>query len=155
MIIPWSLKAQGNTLIEVMVTILVVSVGLLGMASLQLKSIALNHDSAIRLDAVNLAYDVSDRLFVNALAASAGEYTIALGAIETTPANVDTVAEEDLNRWLRTANLFNGDFSITSMAAAGTEPAFYEIRICWADKFKAGVQAQCDNDYKYQAVRKN
>ncbi|MCJ8299834.1 MAG: type IV pilus modification protein PilV, partial [Pseudomonadales bacterium] len=49
----------GSGLIEILVTVLVVSVGLLGMASLQLKSMSLNHTAYQRLQAVNLAYEMA------------------------------------------------------------------------------------------------
>jgi len=44
---------KGSTLIEVLITMLVVSIGLLGMASLQLRAMTLNHAALQRLHAIN------------------------------------------------------------------------------------------------------
>ena len=55
-------KATGFTLIEVLVTMLILAVGLLGIAALQLKGLQFNHDSALRSQISNLAYDIADRM---------------------------------------------------------------------------------------------
>lgn len=53
---------SGFTLIEVLVTMLILAVGLLGIAALQLKGLQFNHDSALRSQISNLAYDIADRM---------------------------------------------------------------------------------------------
>ncbi len=144
---------RGSTLIEVLVTVLIVAVGLLGMSNLQLKSTMLSHDSSIRADAANLAHDISDRLYVNALAASAGFYTFALTDSKIANSDVDSVAEEDLNRWADTVASFRGKFAISSAAASAGKPAHYLMRICWPDRL-AAAPTTCDNEFRYEAARK-
>ena len=56
---------RGLTLIEVMVAVLVMSIGLLGMASLQLNALRGNTGAFWRSQATWFAYDMSDRLRSN------------------------------------------------------------------------------------------
>lgn len=61
----------GTTLIEVLVTILVMSVGLLGLAALQGFSLQAGQSAYYRTQATNLAYEVTDFARVNRSAAMA------------------------------------------------------------------------------------
>ncbi len=153
MIIILKVREKGSTLIEVLITVLIVAVGLLGMANLQLKSTMLSNDSSIRAEAANLAHEIADRLYVNALSASAGLYTFALADPKIPAADVDSVVEEDLNRWVDSAANFRGKFAISNIVASAGKPAFYLMRICWPDKL-ALTPTTCDNEFRYEAARK-
>src|SRR5262249_23001163 len=87
--------ARGFTLVEVLVTLVVMSIGLLGLAALQLTSLKANHGSATRTQAVYLAYDIIERMRANPTATSAHGYDIAIGAVGT----AGTVAGDDLVAW--------------------------------------------------------
>ena len=88
---------RGFTLIESLVALVVLSIGLLGVAALQLASLQTNYGSSQRTQATFLAQDIVDRMRVNRDAAIAGAYDIDFGqAAPTTPANV---AEADLALW--------------------------------------------------------
>jgi type IV pilus assembly protein PilV len=56
---------SGTTLIEVLVTILVLSVGLLGLAALQGLSLQSGQSAYYRTQATNVAYEVADFMRVN------------------------------------------------------------------------------------------
>ena len=88
-------RARGFTLIEALVALVVLSIGLLGVAALQLTSLRSNHGSAMRSQATFLAYDIIDRMRANRAAALTDAYTIALGAAGT----AGTVAGDDLVAW--------------------------------------------------------
>lgn len=88
---------RGITLVEVLVTLVVLSIGLLGIAMLQMNSLNANHSAYMRSQAVNLAYDMTDRMRANRQAALDGDYDHALGA---TPPSGQTVAVQDINAWL-------------------------------------------------------
>ena len=69
------LRAQrGTTLIEVLVTIVLLAIGLLGLAGLQVSSVQSNHSAYHRSQATILAYDISDRMRGNRTAALNGDY---------------------------------------------------------------------------------
>ena len=65
-------SAAGFTLIEVLVALLIFTIGLLGLASLQVISYKLSSDSLLRSTAAVLANDMIDRMRVNASAAALG-----------------------------------------------------------------------------------
>ncbi|OUS37614.1 type IV pilus modification protein PilV ['Osedax' symbiont bacterium Rs2_46_30_T18] len=128
----------GSSLIEVLVTVLVVSVGLLGMASLQLKAMTLNHTAYQRLQAVNLAYEMADSIFVNSTEAAAGQYTLALADNGSNANDNTSVAFSDVTEWIAAATrrLPSGDIAIDApqVMAAAANIAVYKITVCWLDK---------------------
>lgn len=71
---PICCKAKGFTLIEVLVTIVVMAFGLLGIAGLMLKGLGLNNASYLRSVATQQAYDMGDRIRANIVGATAGNY---------------------------------------------------------------------------------
>lgn len=58
-------KNTGFTLIEVLVAMLVLAVGLLGLAGLQAASLKNNQSAYNRSQATQLAYDIADRMRAN------------------------------------------------------------------------------------------
>jgi type IV pilus assembly protein PilV len=71
---------RGITMIEVLVSIVVISLGLLGFAGLQAVSIKANNTAYQRGMATVFAYDIIDRMRANRPAAINGSYNFALGA---------------------------------------------------------------------------
>lgn len=71
---------QGATLLEVLISIVVVSLGLLGYAGLQVASLKSNNTAYYRSQATMLTYDVIDRIRVDRANAVAGAYDINWGA---------------------------------------------------------------------------
>lgn len=59
------MRQKGFTLLEVLVAMLVLSIGLLGLAGLMASSLRNNHSAYYRTQATWLAYDVIDRMRVN------------------------------------------------------------------------------------------
>jgi type IV pilus assembly protein PilV len=130
-------KQTGFTLIEILVTVIVLSIGLLGLAGLQATSLKFNSTAYQRSQATSLAYDIADRMRANVVVARAGNYDIALGAAAptgTTPAAID------LQEWRRalTNTLPSGTGSIDSV----TNSPVFTIIIQWDDDRDATTQAQ-------------
>lgn len=86
----------GFTLIEVLVTVVVVTFGLLGFAGLLTKAIMSNRQATQRSDATILAYDMTERMRVNRVAALAGAYNLAM---DSSPSGA-SVAGTDLADWV-------------------------------------------------------
>lgn len=76
-------RRHGFTLIEVLVALLVLSIGLLGLAALQTTSLKFNTDSYLRTQATLLAYDIIDRMRSNTTGLYAGNYDAATSAAAT------------------------------------------------------------------------
>lgn len=89
-------RQRGMTLVETLVALVVLSIGLLGVAALQMASLRNNHAAHTRSQATALAYDIADRMRANRTAAINGNYDIAIGSTIATPA---TLAEIDLTAW--------------------------------------------------------
>jgi len=66
---------KGFTLIEVLVTIVVVSIGLLGLAGLQISGLRANVSSEARSKATLLASDIIERMRANPLGVAANNYS--------------------------------------------------------------------------------
>ena len=60
---------RGTTLIEVLIALIVLSIGLLGLALLQVTSVQSNHSAYYRSQATVLAHDLADRMRANRTAA--------------------------------------------------------------------------------------
>ena len=65
---------RGFTMIEVLVALVVLSIGLLGAAKLQVLAVRYNSQSFLRGQAVVLAYDMADRMRATPTAVAAGNY---------------------------------------------------------------------------------
>jgi type IV pilus assembly protein PilV len=89
--------ARGFTLIESLVALLVLSIGLLGVAAMQLASLQANNGAFQRTQATFLAQDIADRMRANRTAAIAEDYDFALG--DAAPVAPATIAEQDIVAW--------------------------------------------------------
>jgi type IV pilus assembly protein PilV len=121
---------RGTTLVETLVALVVLSVGLLGIAALQMTSLRNNRGAHLRSQAQVLAYDIADRMRANRNVALANAYVVALGV---TPAG-GTLDALDLQGWKATLAqaLPSGDGEITRVGN------MFRIRITWTDSL--GVQ---------------
>jgi len=95
---------SGFTLLEVMIAILILAIGLLGLASLQAVGLQFNQSSQFRTQATNLAYEMADRMRSNRQAARDGDYDGGLAdpLTDCTPnlaLNQATVAARDVAAW--------------------------------------------------------
>ena len=65
-------KSNGFTLIEVLISLVVLSLGLLGLAALQASSLRSNQGAYYRSQAAQFAYNIADRMRANVVEASKG-----------------------------------------------------------------------------------
>jgi len=84
---------RGFTLIEILVTVVVLSIGLLGLAGLQAVALKFNSTAYQRSQATSLAYDITERMRANATAARAGAYDVNFGFTDPGASN------RDLSEW--------------------------------------------------------
>lgn len=131
------LATGGFTLVEVLVTMVILSVGLLGIAALHTASLRNSLDSALRSQASALAADIADRMRGNRDAALAGNYDIAIGATRTVVAGSPLV-DRDLNGWKTQLALIlpGGDGSIVRTVVAGSD--VFTITVEWGERGRQG-----------------
>jgi type IV pilus assembly protein PilV len=136
-------QSRGVTLIEVLVTVVILSVGLLGIAGLQLKGMQANRGAFYTSQAAFLAADVLDRMRANRpTALSTGTY--ARNFADTPPGGSDCrttdcdaaeLARYDLRQWVSAvaASLPEGDAEISFADLADTRVCTVDIR--WRDSY--------------------
>ncbi|MBK9246481.1 MAG: type IV pilus modification protein PilV [Burkholderiales bacterium] len=125
-------QMQGFSLIEVLVAIVVLSIGLLGLAALQVSGLRVGQSSFYRAQAAQLATDMADRLRANAGEARTCE--LALG--DATPSSPTTTCERDLAEWrnrLRSLPGGNGAVDVDPVANMVT------VTVQWDDSRGGGA----------------
>jgi len=88
-------KGKGFSLIEVLVTMVVIALGLLGFAAMQAQSLKSNRIAMQRSQATILAQDIIERMRVNKSAATGGSYNLGVGV----PASGTDRASLDMIDW--------------------------------------------------------
>lgn len=127
---------SGFTLIEVLVALVVMSVGMLGIAGLYVTSMQAGRTSLFHHHAVTLAGDVADRIRANPRAAiayaglGANSNCIFPGGVDCTPPEM---AAHDIFLWDQQAvdTLPNG--TVTIVFNNGVVPPTYQITIGWVE----------------------
>jgi len=111
-------RCRGLTLVEILIALVVLSIGLLGLAGLQTLSLRFNTSAFHRTQATALAYDFADRMRANRQAALNNEYALAFE--DPVPACgvpnlAGTVAQQDIATWRNalTCRLPEGTGSVT------------------------------------------
>ncbi len=92
----------GFTLIEVLIAMVVLAVGLLGLAAVQTTSLKNNQSAYFRSQATQLAYDMTDRMRSNKLGVAAGNYNLGSAGAKDCELNTCTPAEmagDDITKW--------------------------------------------------------
>lgn len=123
---------RGMTLIEVLVTLVLISVGLLGVAALQLTSLRSNQEAYVRSQASALAGDILDRMRANQNGVRAGQYA-ALGGAASSTGTAGTDAAADLVAWQAaiTAALPGTPTGTVSVSADGR---IVTVQIGWGER---------------------
>ncbi len=76
-------RTDGFTIVEVLISLLILSVGLMGLATLQVVGLQNTQGGAQRAQAAFLAYDITDRMRTNPAAVTAGSYNLAAPVVNT------------------------------------------------------------------------
>ncbi len=136
-------NSQGFSLVEVLVTVVVMSVGLLGIAGLQLTSLKNNDSAFIRSRSAIYTYNLIDYMRANRQSALAGDYNIGLSALSdlTAPSGTPTIAETDRYSWYQhlDASLPNAKAAINCDANA-----ICVVKVEWNDSHAEGSTSTKD-----------
>lgn len=140
-------RQRGVGLIEVLVALLVLGVGLLGLASLQTNALRFNQDALFSSQATTLGYDVLDRMRANMdQALTTGIYTLNFGDTrsavdcESQDCLPSDMADHDISYWLEQLEerLPDGRGEI-GFTAVGTS-RLYTITVRWLSREQATIQ---------------
>lgn len=117
--------ALGFTLVEVLIALIVLSIGLLGIAALYVETLRANRSALVRTQAIALAADLADRIRANRVPADA--YVVRTAGSR---------ADLDLDQWEAdiAERLPTGSSGILRFrAGTATTPAQYMIIVSWPE----------------------
>ena len=134
-------RSRGFTMIEMLVALVVLAVGMLGVAILFGISLHSGSSAISRMQAVNLAADIADRIRANrragdgpanAYGGAAADNGCTGAAVSCTPAQM---AADDLYHWQRQLSqaIAGGTATGTVVVTPGT-PQAYSITVGWTEK---------------------
>lgn len=140
---------RGVSLIEVLISLLVLSIGLLGSASLQITGLKLNHSSYLRTQAVVQAHDMADRIRANPAGRAAGLYDH-IDGIPQDPKCVDVdngctvaqIVQWDAYEW----NTRNAEMLPAGHGTVSRNGGNYVVTLRWDDEGKGVTGTGCDPD---------
>ena len=126
-------RVQGFTLIEVLIALVIMSVGMLGIAGLYVHSMQAGRTSLFRHHAVTLAGDVADRIRANPTAAAAyagagADNNCIDGGIDCTPAQM---ASNDILIWGQQAANSLPTGTVVIVFDNAPSPPTYQITVQW------------------------
>lgn len=138
---------QGFSLLEVMIALLVLALGLLGLAALQNMGLRLNHQSYERTQATILIYEMIDRMRANPAGVVMGNYALSMTSVPPTASlnceassctSSTAMAAYDMNRWItavagtttQRAALAGGQGSISRVGTT----SLFDISVQWQEQ---------------------
>lgn len=123
-------RQRGVALLEVLIAFFVLSVGLLGLAGLQMKALQFNQSAYQQSQATISIYDMLDRMRMNRDEVGDGKYDT--GDFTSSHAGKKGVADQDLKQWLASVsgNLPDGEGKIE---CDGNEICTVSVR--WTNRF--------------------
>ncbi len=153
-------KQKGVSMVEIIVTIVIMAIGLLGVASLQANTLKYLKGANYRSEATQAAYDISDRMRANGQAikdAVTGlspnfynyqtAYSATISSLPTVPncavpinCTAQEVANKDIAEWLRMlgTRMNGGAGYIVANAVGG-----YDITVMWKEPNMTVVDPSC------------
>jgi len=140
-------RQRGISMTEALVALVLLSVGMLGIAGLFVETLRANRSATSRLHAVNLVNDMSDRILANRNAGEgyslvAGALPSSKGCVVTNNCTAEDLAQDDLAQWVPEVRAVmppdaTGNPAVTVVdVVAGTsasDPDQYRIIIRWTE----------------------
>lgn len=153
------LKQRGFSMLEILVTLVIIATALLGTASLQIHAIRINQSSQFRTQAVFLASDIAERMEANTAAAISGNYAVSQTNTASTAADCvasgcdsATLAAWDVSQWensIITLGLPQASWEVTQTSTGN--PSTYKIVINWTDR--SSDKSTHGENFSYTATR--
>lgn len=138
-------RQRGMSLIEVLVSVLVLGVGLMGVAAMQALALRGGQGSLETSQAVMLSTGIIEAMRANR--ANAANYVYdGTGSCGTIPAAGATLASDDINAWVTAMKQTIGTAADTTtcgrIAAVAGTPGLYRVTIQWDDSRAGGGAAR-------------
>jgi len=146
--------AQGFTLLEVLIAIVVLSFGLLGLAGIQAAGVRNTHSANLRTLAVQQAYDMAERMRANVDGVNANAYDAIDSSTPADPSCITSgctaanLAVYDHFAWnTNNGNMLpSGKGTVAAIASTTAPNKAYVITVMW-DDYRTGVTGvNCSGD---------
>lgn len=140
---------RGFSMIEVLVSVAILSLGILGIAALQTTSYKYNHGAYLRTVATNEVYAIIDRMRANPVGVSQGNYNALVytdsgttsTCAECTPEQIATNDNIQWSQAIRHA-LPSGQGSVTFNPSTG----LYDVRVMWDGNRNGATGTGCGSN---------
>ena len=163
-------KQRGTSLVEVLVTMVILAIGLLALAGLQARLHVLQIESYQRAQALILLHDMASRIANNRYAAATYDTAGSLGTGAACPTATANRQQADITEWCNSiigasetlgggnvgslvggrgcVAALGGDEYLVTVAWQGLAPisAPPDTVTCGQDEYDGGVGSQCTND---------
>ncbi len=128
-------RQAGFSLLEVLIALVIMSVGMLGIAGLYVESMQAGRTSIFRHNAVTLASDVADRIRANPTGGvdyqgAGGNNNCVLGNVDCNPAQM---AANDIDLWKTQAGNMLPSGDVVILFDDNVDPPTYQIDITWVE----------------------
>ncbi len=164
---------EGTTLIEILVSIVVMAIGLLGLASLQMNAMKYQKIASQRSEAVQAAYDYAERMRANWVMTTPANYTTdrtnnetnytqntnyvttiatshtslpnncAIAMGTATGCTAAQIAANDKVQWLRSIETRLVGGAGYAVRVAGTTASTFDITVMWREQTLTGTDPSC------------
>lgn len=127
-------RSSGFTLVEVLIALVVLSIGMLGIAALYLDSLRASRAALSRTQAVTLAGDIGERIRANRDPANA--YHCAGVCDVDNPPGLNGLADADIAAWLDAIAIslpVGSTGALTYTAGAANQPDSYAVVVSWPE----------------------
>ncbi|MGY0632650.1 type IV pilus modification protein PilV [Luteimonas sp. A478] len=118
---------RGATLIEVLIAVLILGVGLLGVAAIQAVALRNSQASVERTQAVIQSYSILDAMRSNLSAAKGGAYNINISEPCEVP-TAGTRAQSDLNFWVKSLHATVGESACGAVSCTSGDVCSVTVR---------------------------
>ncbi len=153
-------KQHGFSMLEVLITLVIIATALLGTAGLQMYALRVGQSGQFRTQAVFLASDIAERMEANKTAAVAGNYAVAAASspsaaatdCATSACDIATLASWDISEWenaIIAVGLPQASWQIAQTTTGN--PSTYTIVISWSDR--SSVKTSHGETFSYTATR--
>ncbi len=131
-------SSRGFNLIEILVTMLIMAVGLMGIAALQFKGLQYNTDAYTRSQINFLAYDITDRIRLNKTAAATyvaeAAYTKGTTAYTACVQANGADKDNDMSCWYEQIDASLPHGAIADITEPVANSGIYQVSMQWTDR---------------------
>jgi len=123
-------KQTGSSMIEVLVALLILSIGSLGLVAVQITSLKNSNNSEFRYRASNMTADLIERMESNKRGVANNHYSAINVSTTNVPTANTTVADNDIAAWYQKVATLPGGVGVVTESGTSNE---FTIVVRWND----------------------